>query len=112
MSSNFSRDEFLTFVLIYAAHGDKVVKESEIEYIKKRTSAELFERVFESFNSENHVQNFQVLVRHKEKFFPGKSGSQELLDEMEQVFVADGEYHDLEKKLFGSVRNIFSSITQ
>ena len=112
MSVSLSKDEFVTFVLIYAAHGDRVVKDSETEYIKERTSAELYDKVFEAFDANDHVRNFQILLRHKEMYYPGRQGSEDLLGEMESVFLADGEYHDLEHELFTAVRNVFSGITQ
>jgi hypothetical protein len=107
-----SREEFMTFILLYAAYADDVVKAGEINYIKSKTTDELMKKIEPILAERNQVKNFQILLRHKENYFPHEDGSRRLLEEMENVFLSDDEYHPTEKRLFESVRNIFHGISQ
>lgn len=107
---NLSKEEFQGFVLVYAAHADKIVKEVEVKCITDRTSPEVYEKMSKLFDDLGTVDGFKLLVRNKERFYPGKEGTKELLAGMEEVFMCDEEYHPDEKKLYEAMKNIFTQL--
>ncbi len=109
-SKSLSKEEFHGFVLVYAAHADKIVKEVEIKCITERTSEEVYQKMSKLFDELGTVDGFKLLVRNKERFYPGKEGTKELLAGMEEVFMSDEEYHADEKKLYEAMKNIFTQL--
>jgi len=105
-----SKEDFKGLVLVYAAHADKVVKAVEVDTITRRTSKDIYERMSALFTELGTVNAFKLLVRNKERHFPGPEGTKELLAAMTEVFMCDDEYHPDEEKLFEAMKNIFTQL--
>lgn len=107
---NLTKEQFHGLVLVFAAHADNIVKDVEIETITNRTSAKIFDDMSALYGKLGTVEGFKILIRNKERFYPGKEGTSELLQSMEAVFMCDDEYHPEEKKLYAAMKNIFTQL--
>jgi len=109
-SQSLTKEEFHGFVLVYAAHADKIVKDVEVACITSRTSEEIYDKMSALFAELGPVEGFKLLVRNKERFYPGAKGTKELLEGMHEVFLSDEEYHPDEEKLYEAMKNIFTQL--
>ncbi len=100
-----SKDEFLTYASLYAAYVDLDLHEDEIVWIRDQFGIELYERIHNQFKKQSEFTNLQTIIDHKEVYFPGQSGTQDLLLLMKDLFHIDGDYSTLEKISFSFLTN-------
>ncbi len=102
----WSYKEFICFTLIYASYEDLDFSEDEEIFIKKKTSAETFEKMHKVFQDAGQYECLQMILDQKSRFFATETQKEDLLNILSQFFGADGEYSKLEKVLMGFLRNL------
>ncbi len=107
--SQLKEDDLMVFTLVYAAHEDLEMTQEEIDFITSRYGHEKFENMLELFTQNSDYENLEAIrngVMHSEN--PSKTKDQ-ILDQLTQLFVADGEYSKLEVVLFKFLEKILDS---
>jgi len=98
-TTDWSFEQFLAFLLIYASHADLEFSEEEKEQIKQIVSEDDFLELYAYFKRITDYQALQLILDHKDLYFPTTAEKQVLFDEMRKVFHADGDFSTLEKDL-------------
>lgn len=96
---DWTYDEFVAFLLIYAAHADIEYTEQEQAFIEAKVSASSYEKVYTAFNNMTDIKVLQTLESYKEKYHNTPEQKERLLGHMQELFDADGDYSSMEKTL-------------
>lgn len=107
-STNYTYDEFLAFVLIYAAHIDLDFTEEERLVIFANTSEEVFQKVNEDFKKVSDFEALQTIMSYKDKYYSTDKEKEKLSFAVKQVFKADGDFSKLEKLVLNFVQRLVS----
>ena len=105
-TQNWTYNDYLAYLMIYAASADLNFHDSEIETIRKRVGDECYDKVMEVFGEGNDMTKIQVIMDFKEKFIPDDETKQKVLDDMQSVFNADEDYGQAEQSIFVAVRKL------
>lgn len=106
MNNKWTKDEFLAYVLLYAAHCNFIETEEEKAYILTKVNTTVFLKIHNEVvidsdeDSLNKIQEYitQNKVTTQEKEL--------LIKDIKNVFFADGSVDIIEKKVFGILKNI------
>jgi hypothetical protein len=86
--------------MLYAAHADADYSDEEKEMIHAMFEIDLVRSVASIFNNTTEYQSLQIVLKHKNLFFPGAEGKRELLAILNESLKSDGEYNVLEKSTY------------
>lgn len=96
-NSNYSFNDFLTYLLIYAANVDAEYKSNEIEHIVHFYGDESFLKMSDVFDSHTDAESIEFLQELR-KLFPNEDNfHQKVKTALIEVFKSDGEFSDIEK---------------
>lgn len=98
--------DFLAFVLIYAAYADMEVVEEEIDAIERRVGHEKFVQARRIMDKLNDSERIDLILSFREKYFPTKEDHDKLYSDMKEIFLADGNYNQLEKAILMYLKHI------
>ena len=103
-----TRDDFMTFILIYAAHVDLEFKAVEKEFIIKRFGKDCFARMNELFDQGTDYDNIQWIKEHKDRFIQSEDDKKALVASMVRLFSADGEFDLLERNMAAMINRLLA----
>ncbi|MCL7754113.1 hypothetical protein [Polaribacter sp. Z022] len=103
---NWSKNEFLAYVLLYAAHCNFFESKEEENYILSRVNEATYHRIHTEVvidsdeDSLNKIQQYIFDNNFDEK------EKEALIKDIKNVFFADGSVDVLERKVFGILKKI------
>jgi len=92
-----SKIEFQTIVLIYAGHADYDYTEEEVRCIKKYSSEEIYERMYQYFQTKSDYEILKLILRYKQKYCSTPDQKKLLYNKINKLFLSDGDYSRSEK---------------
>ena len=95
----WSYEDFLAFVLMYAAYADLEVLEEETDLIEQQVGHErtvLAKKIMDKLNDNERID---LIISFREKYFPTDEDHAKLFEDMKRIFLADGNYNQLEKAI-------------
>lgn len=103
-NSNWTKEELKTYVLIYCANADFVESKLEIDYIKSKIHAGIYEKMHAEFEKDNDYQSIQKI----QTFIKEHSYKNEdvLINEILELFLIDDDFDILEKNLYMGLKHI------
>ena len=96
----WSKEEFLTFLLIYGASADTVISAPEKNEILKRISSVKYHEIKKYFESLTDKQVLDVITEYRGLYFPTREQKQEILSEMKKLIYSDGELAPIEQGVY------------
>ena len=91
-----SRQEFDTFIVIYACHVDYVYSEGEKRFAEKHTHKVVYDKMFALFNSLNDYQCLKVILKYSKQYYSSEEEKNLFFKRLKIVFQADGEISRME----------------
>jgi hypothetical protein len=104
--SNWTHDEFLCFVMIYASSSDMDFSENEKKTILKTFSEETFAKQLAFFENLNDFQALNAILAYKDQYFSTPDQKQDLLSKIKKQFFSDG-FSDFEKEIYNFLDKLF-----
>jgi len=95
----WSYNEFLAFLLIYISHVDMEFAEEEKTMIKKNVGIPTYEKMLVEFESMSDYKAYETILSYKGVYFPTIDQKNELIEKMNDLFHADGDFNIMEKEL-------------
>jgi hypothetical protein len=92
-------DEFLAFVLLYAAHADIEFSNEERKFIENKVSEEIFDNIYQEFDQLTDFQALELIMSYKDIYFTSEEDKNHLFSELHKLFHVDGDFSQLEKEL-------------
>lgn len=99
INPDWDKEQFLTFVLLYAAFADLQITEEEEEFISSKTSADDYADVKKTFMSHSDMERAQMISSYSEEEEFDSEYAQIIKNDMEDLFLSDGEYTQWEKNI-------------
>lgn len=103
---NWSYNEFLAFVLLYAANADYNESAKEIEVIEGKVGSEALKKAHEAFDEKNDYQSIEFITSFQDTFFADEESKKMIYNDMEDVFNADKDFNFLERNEFMMIKKI------
>lgn len=89
---NWTKDELVAYILLYAAHSDLEENNHERTLITEKVNRDNFESIYDEFNNDNDFQSIQKIVASLEKHNYSKTDLDQLLLDIKALFFADGDF--------------------
>jgi thiosulfate/3-mercaptopyruvate sulfurtransferase len=103
---NWSYEEFMCFVMIYASHSDMEFTEDEKSKIIASFGQDMFDRQYAEFNELNDFQALNKILDYKEKYFATEVQKNDLLTKIKAQFFVDG-FSEFEKEIYHFLDKLF-----
>ncbi|GGI57443.1 sulfurtransferase [Winogradskyella haliclonae] len=89
---NWTRNEFMAYVLLYAAHSDFKEDNHERNIIISKVDMQTFQKIHYEFSSDNDYQSIQKILASVEKHKYSSENIDQILADIKGLFFADGDY--------------------
>ena len=103
----WSKDEFLAYLLIYAAQINQIETDEEKEFIESRFDSKLLKNVYNEIKNDNDYQRIQkVMVYTYQNNFLSQD-LEDLLKEIKELLLCDGKFDVTEQALYHYLKKLF-----
>lgn len=104
--TNWSREELEAYLLFYAANADFLKSEEEKKLIHSKVSETAYAKMQSEFEKDNDYERIQKIIDTVQRFELSKEEIEVLLNEITQLFEADGKIDALEMEYFIGLRRL------
>ncbi len=105
-SSQWTKAELKTYILILCAKADKVEAEEEIALIKAKTSNKVFDKMYKEFQNDDEDESLEKIQDVLEMHHYSELEICELKNEIQKVFASDRKIPMAESNLGRILENI------
>ena len=102
----WNRDQFLTFLLLYASMADMQYSDQEREYILSRVEPDTLQEVKKEFDQCKDFECLQIIEAYRARYLDTPDKKSVFLTRIEELFQSDGEYSITENNLFLMLRKL------
>lgn len=104
--STWTKDELLTYILMYVANsnGDESIQETN--YILTRVDMNVFIRVSAQFERDNDYQTIQNIIEGVKKHDYYRNDLVDLFADIKLMAFADGDYNPMEQMIYSHLKKI------
>jgi len=95
--SNWAYNEFLAFLLIYAAEMNGSLSKEELEFIKTRTRISDVEKIKAVVDSVNDAEAIEVIEDYRKQYLNTKEKKEQTKSDLENLLKTPGIHSQLEK---------------
>ena len=106
ITTDWTRQEFKAYLLSYAAHSNYFESEEEAEMIHEVVSDAAYKKVHRELEKDNDYQSLQKILYNLEKFNYTKDEIHVLVEDIQKLFLADGEIDLLESNFFSALKRL------
>ncbi len=104
--NQMSREQFRTFLLLFAANADMQTKESEVEYIREVARCNNFNDIQALFTECSDYECLQLIMGYRDQYFSTPEAQTALLGEVAELFGKDGKYSVLEANVMKMLKKL------
>lgn len=94
--NSMNREQFRTFLLLYAANADMKEQQSERTHIKEVAHCDDFDEIHALFSDSSDYECIQLIMGYRDRFFATPEDQHGLLEDIKSLFGSDGKYSLLE----------------
>jgi hypothetical protein len=105
-SLSMNYNEYLAYLLLYAAHADFIVQEEELAIITALVGKPEFDHIAKAFENENDEGRLEVILQGKKQHIDPLADKSIILQHLKDIFIADNEYQAVEKEMFLYLRKL------
>ena len=103
----WSKDEFLAYLLIYAAQINQIETEEEKEFIESRFDSKTLKKIYKEINSDNDYHRIQKVMVYTYQQNYLSQDLDNLLKEIKELLLCDGKFDATEQALYHYLKKIF-----
>ena len=103
----WTKDEFLAYLIIYAAQINQIETKEEKEFIESRFDLKMLKNIYKEINSDNDYTRIQKVMVYT---YQNNYLSQDLdilLKEIKELLICDGRFDNTEQALYYHLKKIF-----
>jgi hypothetical protein len=104
--TDWTREEFKAYLLSYAAHSNFFESEEESELIHSVCSDQAYRKVHRELKNDNDYQSLQKILHNLEKFNYSKEEVHKLVEDIQKLFLANGEIDLLESNFYLALKKL------
>ncbi len=102
----WTKNEFLAYTLLYAAHCNFFESKEEEDYILSRVDRKTFDRIHTEVVVDSDEENLNKIQEYLSQNNINQEERETLLRDIKNVFFADGTVDAIEKKVFSLLKKI------
>lgn len=106
IKTNWSKPEFKAYLMLYAANANYFESEEEVEMIKALVSKDAYKTIHREFDKDNDYQSIQKILFTIDKYGYSINELNHLVDDIKELFNADGEFDILEENMLRAIKNL------
>ena len=106
MENNWNYDEFLCFILLYAANVNEQFTDEEKSCIVGNVGNDTYDKMYEIFDKMSDFEALEKIMACKGIHYPTTDRRQEVFDKLKEIFNADNDYDIVEKEIFHFLENL------
>lgn len=95
--SNFTYNEFLAFLLVYAAEMNYTLTKEELAFIKERTQITDIEKIKATVDSVNDIAAIDIIEDYRKKYLDTKEKEAQAKIDLENLLKTSGIHSQIEK---------------
>lgn len=103
---HWNHDEFVAFLLFYAASADMECTDEEKKMILDSIHQDHLPDIEKEYARLSDFERIEVIQSYRPKYFQNTPQKEELLQGLKKVFSADGEYDMMERSMFLMLQRI------
>ena len=104
----WSYDEFLAFLLMFAATDDAPISEEEKEIICNKVGKDCYKRIKKVFLKTSDYEALQIILSFKQNYYKTEHQKKRIFDNINDIFLADEKLSILEENLFREIKRIIN----
>jgi hypothetical protein len=97
---DWNKEQYLCYVLLYAAFADQVMTDEESDHIIDQVGEDYFEDVLEEFEDDTDFERSQKLIAYSQGEDFDQEYAKMVKNEMIDLFMSDGQYTQWEKAIW------------
>ncbi len=94
---NWNYEEFLCFLLIHSSYADMEFSNDEKVLIINKYGEETYHKMNNIYDDMGDYEKLETILKYKGVYYPTTDRKGEILNEIDKLFEADGNYSKLEK---------------
>ena len=104
---NWTKDEFLAYLIIYAAQINQIETVEEKEFIESRFDAKILKKIYKEINNDNDYERIQkvMVYTYQENYL--SQDLDNLLKDIKELLLCDGKFDATEQALYHYLKKIF-----
>lgn len=106
IETDWTRQEFKAYLLLYAANANYFETEEEKERILSMVDNETYKRIHRELDHDNDYQSIQKILYNIKKFNYSKEYLDVLIGDIQAVFDANGEHDLLEDNMLLALKKL------
>jgi hypothetical protein len=105
--TNLSYNEFLAFVMIYAAGMNSGLSQEELAFIKEKTMVTDIDKIKAQVDGMTDSENIELIDNYKKRYIAGDEGSAKAKADLEGLLKTGGQHSQLEKVAVHIIEKFF-----
>ncbi|MCF7568272.1 hypothetical protein L3X37_07835 [Sabulilitoribacter arenilitoris] len=105
-STNWIKDEFLTYLFIYCINADYKESKKEIALVKTKTSYAFFDKMHDEFELDSDYASLQKIIGAHNRLGYSSENTEELFNSIKELFLTDGKYDIEERNLLMYLKHL------
>jgi hypothetical protein len=106
---NWTYDDFLAYLLIYASHADFKVSREEVAKIVSEVGRSEYTRISAIFDKQSDAERAETIAILGARFCTDADCRNKLIDELQELLFADEHYRTEEQAFFFGVKRLLSA---
>lgn len=106
ITTDWTKREFKAYLLAYAANSNFFESEEESECIHKLVSDSQYNAIHRELSKDNDYQSIQKIMYNLKKYNYTKDQIHDLVNDIQEMFMADGEFDLLESNFLMMLKRI------
>ena len=104
---SWTKNEFIAYLLIYAAQANQIETKEEKEFIESRFDLKMLKNIYKEINSDNDYTRIQKVMVYTYQNNYLSQDLDDLLHEIKELLLCDGRFDATEQALYYYLKKIF-----
>ncbi|MHA7843052.1 MAG: hypothetical protein ACX93I_07005 [Winogradskyella sp.] len=107
---DWTRDELVAYILLFAAHSDFKEDNHERNVIISKVDMDTFQEIHDEFDKDNDYQGIQKIMTSLRQHNYDREDVEILLNDIKTLFFSDGDYNINERIMLKSLERLFKTL--
>ena len=103
---DWTYDEFICYLCLYAANADFVIQNEEQQYIIDRLGFDTYKKIYDIFDKQSDFERIETARALNDRFHPDEEHRKAIFEQMEQVLNVDNELTTVEKNMMMIIKKL------
>ncbi|MDR1553453.1 MAG: TerB family tellurite resistance protein [Prevotellaceae bacterium] len=96
---SWTKEEFLTYLMLYAANIDGHISAKEQKIMGCKVGETVFEKMREQFETDSDYESLQNIIAYKNNYLQSENALADMLAEVKNIFFADKVFSEYERQV-------------